>query len=487
MPVVCALVPSFKVEIARLLRPELRERPLIVVDRLERGRALDVDAKAFELGARAGMTLVQAGACVREAEIVIDDLTRGCDVWAATLEALDAASPLVEDSARGIAFLEMRGIEGTPRRWLANVREALAGDLPALPFQLALAPNKFVARSAARVADGTIVRAGQERAFVAPLPVYALDLPNEIVERLRLFGVRTLGELAALPHGPFVRRFGSEAARWHALSGGIDREPLVPRARELRIGRSLYGEGNAEREDQLLFALRSLVARVADDVAYAGKRCGFLRLTLECEDGERIELPTPLTQPTAQIATMFDLLRARLEGVVLRSPVDGLRLGAERLEEGGAELSLFAGNDPDPEAVGIALARIEAALGPRSALRARIIDGNRYETRFSYEPFTADSLARRGRVAEAPRAPSETGTLAYRVLAPREIAVHLEGGRPARVAGRAVLDIAGPWRVDELWWGTPYACDTYDVLLDDGTLWRIVSELGHWYARGAYD
>ena len=150
MPVVCALVPSFKVEIARLLRPELRERPLIVVDRLERGRALDVDAKAFELGARAGMTLVQAGACVREAEIVIDDLTRGCDVWAATLEALDAASPLVEDSARGIAFLEMRGIEGTPRRWLANVREALAGDLPALPFQLALAPNKFVARSAAR-------------------------------------------------------------------------------------------------------------------------------------------------------------------------------------------------------------------------------------------------------------------------------------------------------------------------------------------------
>jgi hypothetical protein len=206
-------------------------------------------------------------------------------------------------------------------------------------------------------------------------------------------------------------------------------------------------------------------------------------------------LPTPLAQPTAQTATMFDLLRARLEGLVLRSPVGGLRLGAERLEEGGAELSLFAGNDPDPEAVGIALARIEAALGPRSALCARIAAGNRYETRFSYEPFTAEALARPRSGADAtPRTTSETGTLAYRVLAPREIVVHLERGRPARVAGRAVLDSAGPWRVDELWWaealdagGTPYACDAYDVLLADGTLWRIVSEIGRWYVRGAYD
>jgi protein ImuB len=307
--------------------------------------------------------------------------------------------------------------------------------------------------------------------------------------------VRVLGDLAALPHGPFVRRFGSEAARWHELAGGRDDDPLVPRARALRIDRALYGEGTAEREDQLLFALRSLVARVADDVAYAGKRCGFLRLTLECDDGELLELPTPLAQPTAQAATMFDLLRARLEGLVLRSPVGGLRLGAERLEEGGAELSLFAGNDPDPEVVGIALARIEAALGPRSALRARVVAGNRYETRFTYEPFTAEALARPGAVAAAaPREASETGTLAYRVLAPREIAVFLEGGRPARVAGRHVLDVAGPWRVDELWWaealdaaGAPYACDAYDVLLDDGTLWRIVSESGRWYVRGAYD
>jgi protein ImuB len=497
MPIVCAYVPSYKVEIARLGRPELGARPLIVADRLERGHAVDVDAEAFELGARIGMTLLQASACAREAEVVVDDPALERTLWAKAIEALDLASPLVEDAGHGLAFLEMRGIEGGAERWLSSVRETLASERDALPFRLALAANKFVARAAARVADGTIVRRGEEAAFVAPLPLHALDLPRELIERLQLLGVRTLGELAALPHGPFVRRFGSKADVWHAHARGVDAAPLVPHPRTLTIDHTLFGEGTAEREDQLLFALRALVARVADDVAYAGKRCGFLRLRLECEDGETLDLPTPLAQPTAQAATMFDLLRARLEGSVLRSAVCGLRLGAERLEEGGAELSLFAGGDPDPEIVAIALARLEAAFGPHAARRARVASGNRYETRFAYEPFSAATLTRRP--AGEPALSSveglcETGTLAYRILAPREIAVRLERGRPAQVAGSAVLDVAGPWRVDELWWAealdegtTPYASDAYDVLLADGALWRIVAEGGRWYLRGIYD
>ena len=35
--------------------------------------------------------------------------------------------------------------------------------------------------------------------------------------------------------------------------------------------------------------------------------------------------------------------------------------------------------------------------------------------------------------------------------------------------------------------GAPHASDAYDVLLEDGALWRIVSEGGRWYVRGTYD
>ncbi|MFZ1126022.1 MAG: hypothetical protein WAN59_12870, partial [Candidatus Baltobacteraceae bacterium] len=65
---------------------------------------------------------------------------------------------------------------------------------------------------------------------------------------------------------------------------------------------------------------------------------------------------------------------------------------------------------------------------------------------------------------------------------------------PASVGSRAVRDVAGPWRVDEAWWGEaldsglrPIASDAYDALLDDGTLCRIVHERGAWYLCGVYD
>ena len=152
-----------------------------------------------------------------------------------------------------------------------------------------------------------------------------------------------------------------------------------------------------------------------------------------------------LAQPTAQSATMFDLVRARLEGTTFASPVSGMRLRAERLEEGGTELSLFAGRDPDPEIVGIALGRLEAALGPQAARRAHVARGNRYEARLSYEPFTANTLATA--VAGAASEPQpETGTFMYRILVPRAVDVRVRHGRPAFVGADAALECAGPWR-----------------------------------------
>src|SRR5581483_5665958 len=200
-----------------------------------------------------------AQAVAHEARTVVDDPARDAALWSAVLEALDAASPLVEDGGWGLAFLEMHGIAGGAVGWLRAVRAALAGF--GLPLRLGLGPNRFVARAAATVADGTVCR-GDPAASLAPLTLELLDCGEDVRTRLRLLGVTTLGELAALPHGPFVRRFGPIAAAWHERARGIDRRPLRPRVRALRIDRRLYGEGPAASEEAVLFALRALVAQV---------------------------------------------------------------------------------------------------------------------------------------------------------------------------------------------------------------------------------
>ena len=82
-----------------------------------------------------------------------------------------------------------------------------------------------------------------------------------------------------------------------------------------------------------------------------------------------------------------------------------------------------------------------------------------------------------------------------RIVAPQPIAVRVIGGRPQFVGTpeALVLDCAGPWRIDEGWWaaatgGSEHIVrDEYDVLLDDGSLVRIVHECSTWSIRGVYD
>ncbi|MHB1796694.1 MAG: DinB/UmuC family translesion DNA polymerase [Vulcanimicrobiaceae bacterium] len=410
-------------------------------------------------------------------------VTRTREVWNAMLDALDALSPLVDDLAEGTTYLDMRGIDGAPGDWVRRAHGALADF--GLPLRVGVAANKFVARAAASVCDGCICEPGGERALVAPLPLDLLGLDPPALERLHLFGVRTLGELAGLPHGPFVRRFGRAASLWHAHACGVDPEPVSPRARELQIDASLYGEGTAERAEQVYFALRLLVERVCCDLSRAGKAAALLQVTLECENGDVRELQVGLARATSDPRAMLDVLRAKIEGASFGAPISGLHLRAARLEEGGTPAALFACGEPDPQAVAVALARLEAVLGA-SGSRARVVPARRVEARFAYDvflppaPFAHDALAE-------PVAPSTVPQL--RLLAVREIDVVLRGNAPSFVGSpsRAVIDCAGPWRIDEGWFDTPVARDEFDVLLEDGALYRIYRQGERWYVRGAYD
>ena len=492
MPVVYVWIPAFRLAVARLTQAVDLDAPVLVADKLERGRVVDCSLTANALGVRVGMTLVQAQAVAHEVLTVVDDVTRDAAVWREVLEALDAASPLVADDGWGRALLEMHGIEGGAAGWFEAVRGALAGF--DLPVRLGLGPNPFVARAAASVENG--VCEGDPAAFVAPLALELLACGPDVLERLRLLGITTLGQLAALPHGPFVRRFGPEAAVWHDRARGIDRRPLQPRPREVRIDRRLYGEGEATSEDAVLFALRTLVGTVVDDLGAAGKRAGRLALALECENGDVREIATRVAQPTALPATLFELLRARLEGITLDAPVVGLRLAADGLEDGGVPLALFAASDPDPDALGIVLARIEAALGEGRAVRAHLAEAARDERRSTMQPFTLEPLVTTtwSAVPIATALPP-TATLQLRTVAPRPVAVRVVGGQPRFVGTpeALVLDCAGPWRIDEGWWAPlTGSCervvrDEYDVLLDDGSLLRIAREPHGWHVRGIYD
>jgi len=173
----------------------------VLADKPDRGRIIEVDPAAHELGARIGHTVLQARAAAGGVHVLVHDAARSSAVWSDMLDALDSVSPLVDDSGEGTAYLDMRGIGGDASQWIARALQALQGF--DLPVRAVVGPNKFVARALTYASDGRI----------EPLPIEVLELEPRAVERLHLLGVRTLEELARLPHGPFVRRFGYTAGQ----------------------------------------------------------------------------------------------------------------------------------------------------------------------------------------------------------------------------------------------------------------------------------
>ncbi|MFZ0032934.1 MAG: hypothetical protein WAK84_13805 [Candidatus Cybelea sp.] len=432
-------------------------------------------------------------------EIADRDDGQGRALWEEMLDALDAVSPLVDDVRPGLAFLDVHGIAGGVRAQIEQTRNVLARFERVM--RIGAGPNKIAARAAAHVADATICEPGMERELLAPLPLTLLEIDPAVVERLRLLGIERLGDLARLPHGPFVRRFGAAAAGWHELARGIDRRPFVPRGHAVAIEASIFGEGRATDEAQVFFALRMLLANVCADLDRCGKRAGALHLAIELEDADACEFDLPLALPTAHERSLFEMLRAKLEGTTFAAAIVGLRLQARQLEEGGEEQTLFCAEDLDPQRVAVTIARLEAALGAMVA-RARTRDSHLLEERFVYEPFKLSDAGGDAVVnpSEGSESRSQRVIPQLRLLEVREVPVQLHGGEPAIVDRQAVRQCVGPWRIAERRVEEPILSpstqlginsvegrDEYDVVLEDGTFARIYRQGSHWYLRGVFE
>ncbi|TAM60497.1 hypothetical protein EPN52_04790 [bacterium] len=487
MAIACVFIPSFPMAAAWRERTACATLPAqvaaMVVDRPQRGRVIALSAAARALGARLGMSQVQAAAAAPEAEILVHDSALTARCWEEALEALDAASPAIESPRAGVAYLDLRGIPLT----LERQRERIARSMNPWPAQVGVARARLAAYAAARAQR--IVAPQEEAAFLAAQPLRLLGLPAQDQERLTLLGVRRLGQLAALPAGALARRFGTQALRWHALARGEDRMPLRPRPRRGAIAASAQAQEPIDRMEAVLFACRGLIEQLAADLQRAGRRCARLELTLESERGEGRRLRCEVASPTARADVLFTLLRARLESALetRNEAVSGVRVEAARVEDGGIPLTLLTASHPDAESLQTALARVAGAFGEESLQRAEVRAAFRPEGRFAYAPFdVGGALASVERHHAQHAATTQPAAHLCLLRERREITVRVRRGRPCAVDDDEIVEVAGPWRTAERWWSGGNERDDYDVQTASGALLRIAREGSRWYVLGSY-
>lgn len=205
-------LPCFR--LAAALRHTLGpEATALLIDRARR-RVVEASDAAARAGVRPGMALRAATRLAPRAALVLDDAPRASRSWRRVLDVLAVLPAAVDDGGPGLAFVAIpRG--DRPERWFHRVRDRLAPL--ALPVRCGAGANRFVAFVATHRAADSVCTLGREAAFVADAPLELLGIAEDMMLRLRLLGVRTVGDLAALP-AAYFGRFGDDAARLHRLA-----------------------------------------------------------------------------------------------------------------------------------------------------------------------------------------------------------------------------------------------------------------------------
>jgi protein ImuB len=276
MTIACALIPRFALLAALGERRKLLARPVALAPEPDAPQVVgEVSGAAEAFGIHAGMRLGEALARCPGLGLVPPDSVHAEEEWEAAVRRLEGVGASVESDRPGEAFFEADGLRPL---WGGSIEGVLARSRKAMlsPVRLGAGETRLCAYAAslrARPRRGpVIVPVGAGRPFLASQPVGLLRerLPDEwdrvnVPDTLERLGVRTLGELAALPVAAVADRFGDPGLRALRMARG-EEEPLRPRRPPEELAERLElpdGYSGQQLEQALVLLIDRLLANPA--------------------------------------------------------------------------------------------------------------------------------------------------------------------------------------------------------------------------------
>ncbi len=404
---------------------------------------------------------------------------------------------------------------------------------------IGIADGRFAAGVAARRAGRApmVVAPGTSPAFLDPLPVAWLHLLGEVdPELVGLFarmGLARLGDLAALPAGDVLARFGPSGRHAHLLAGGLD-ERLAGGAEpppERRIEQTF--DDPVVQLEPLVFVGKHLADQLVATLAAEGRVCTRVVVTAETEHGERSERAWYRAAGLSAPA-IVDRLRWQLDAWLTSGDVSAgvvlLRVAPDEVRgDDGDQVRLWGGPSAADERATRAVARLAGLVGDQGVLVPTWRGGRLPGDRYGWVPASTTDLTdpddTTERLRPRPRDGGDSGAgggVAGRagpwpgsLPAPSPAIVPGEAqraelldaaGHPVAVSGRgeltavpatlvvgdrrpvAVASWAGPWPLDERWW-EPTAhrrLARFQVVTTDGTAHLLLAEQRSWWVAATY-
>ena len=320
--------------------PSLAGKPVIVGGAGARGVVASCTYEARAYGVHSAMPSVRARQLCPHAIFLAGRHSRYAEVSAQLHAILLDVTPMVEPIGLDEAFMDVAGtlrLLGPPVDIARGLRQRVHDEL-GLGCAVGIGRSKMIAKLASRAAkprasrEGLqpgpgvcLVEPGDELDFLHGHDVRALwGVGPATTKRLHDLGVRTVGDLAALPPSTLVRRLG-KASGEHlaALARGEDPDPVEPN----RAAKSIGHEETFSRDLTDPAELETHVLRMAESVAtmLRGASTGARTVTVKVKFTD-FSLQTrshTLDRPITTGGAIGQVAAALLSGI---DPGDGIRL-----------------------------------------------------------------------------------------------------------------------------------------------------------------
>lgn len=335
---------AFYASVEQRDNPSLRGKPVIVGGLGKRGVVCAASYESRPFGVKSAMPISTARRLCPHGVYLPVRMNHYAQISRQIRDIFFSFTPLVEPISLDEAFLDVRGCEGlfgSAAVIARKIKDRIKTET-GLTASVGVAPNKFLAKLASDHGkpDGFVVLpSDQVQTFLAALPVgriWGVGAKGE--KRLHNLGVRTIGQLAAMPEQVLLDHFGEAGRNIGQLANGRDARTVVAD----REAKSISTETTFDHDIGDRSVLRTWLLDLVDHLAGRLRQHGLYARTVELKIRSSDFHTWTRSQTLPEATNLTDMLWQAAVALFARSlsrdmlPLRLLGVGATRLTAAGA-------------------------------------------------------------------------------------------------------------------------------------------------------
>nr|A5FSS1.1 RecName: Full=DNA polymerase IV; Short=Pol IV [Dehalococcoides mccartyi BAV1] len=314
---------AFFVSVEQAVRPEFKDKPVIVGGKPERrGVVAAASYEARKFGIHSGMPLITAKHLCPQAIFIEGNHQLYREYSEKFMLILSDFSPFLEPMGLDEAYLEVTGFEslhGSIAQMASKIRRRITAEL-GINASIGIANSKVAAKIATEQAkpNGQCeVPAGEEASFLAPLDIAVMPgIGKKTEQHLKSLGIDTLGKLAALPASFLKSCLGTYAPYLSNAAMGIDNRPVEMPSEAKSISRETTFETDTRNQTFLEAKLSYLSEKITATLRKRGKQTRVVQIKIRFADFTTLTRQKHLGQPASGNREIFQTALSLMNGIL---------------------------------------------------------------------------------------------------------------------------------------------------------------------------